>query len=198
MRMDTPYRSRPKTERDRELKCMETIFRAVTESPEFVAEAFGGIGMTAALMSRLWPEATIRSWDIDAKCVAQYQALDLPNASIALDSCIDGLKELERADLVSLDFNQFTLKTMDTRFTKEVLQEALDLGPSYLQITDSAVKYLHLNAPKYGVRNLREYLTGIADRLGLYIVSAAHHSSASYLLLSPKEQPPFDLISVKS
>ena len=69
MKQTTPYAERPKGERERELKCMEFIFGGVKKPPLEVYEAFGGIGMTAELMSRLWPSAFIQSTDLDADCV---------------------------------------------------------------------------------------------------------------------------------
>lgn len=190
MKQDTPYRELSGAEQSRELVCMRTVL-ADAAAPKLIYEAFGGVGMTAALMRELWPRAAIHSWELDPQCVEVYRARKLPNATITKgDTRYAGFTKL--FDAASLDFNQFTILDLTRRagkFQFDLIGAALRPKPKWLQLTDSAVSHLHLNWAKYDIGGpvWEEYVqrlsAAMTERFGYRIVSSAHHRRASYFRL---------------
>lgn len=207
MKQTTPYHERPAKERLRELSCMNFVLSAAPK-PTVVYEAFGGIGMTAELMSNLWPNALIQSTELDLDCVAQYRARGLKNATCYPQSCETLFHKTfkNRAKLgITLDFNQCTVLDMRRDgFQRDIIRRAIAMDPAWIQITDSAIGKLHLNWPSYGLRVGKwtpkgkeaariaywcEVWSALNAQWPCLLKKVAHHSAASYLLFVPHKGP---------
>lgn len=200
----TPYHERPPSEIAREVACMDFVLTQARPVP-LVFEAFGGTGETAqVLRSRVKPDG-IRAFDLDAMCVATYNARHGGRAFRATKGdALAGFRSLSRWRHerehwgASLDYNKFTLLSLThpsgpQSWKRELLREVLAQNPTWIELTDSAIRYLHLNFKSYGLRSptLSSYLARVAEAVNqitassytYHIAAAAHHSAASYLLL---------------
>lgn len=196
MRQTTPYRALGVSEHARELACVREVL-ADAAPPTLIYEAFGGVGMLAAFMSRQWPAAQIRSWELDAECVAMYRARQLPNATVTRGDTRFAFCTAS-FDAASIDFNQFTLLDLTRltgRFQSDLLTMVCKRRLKWVQLTDSAVSHLHLNWARYGLEraNWEEYVgqlnRALKARFNYHIVRSAHHRRASYFRLEPVYGP---------
>lgn len=193
MRDDTPYCDRPVTEQAREGACMEAVFTAAEAVP-VIWEAFGGVGLTAGILRAEFPLAKITACEIDAECAAAYNA-----AGHGECAQIDATKAPLPVDVrwgASLDFNRFTLLDIDGRaggrWKTELLDRVWGAQPTWIQITDSAIRYLHLNFSSYGLPAgdretlLTAYVALFAKAFmrqwGMKLVTYSGHSAATYML----------------
>lgn len=193
MKLDTPYTSRPSWEQAQEYQCMKFVLRDATLPVRgTVFEAFGGIGMTASLIHELWPSAVIESCEISEECAGQYRQREIPSATIHVQDCREVLRSGLRFDAASLDFNRFTLLDLERpsgAFHREVLTAVFAGSPRWVQLTDSAINKLHLNAYAYGMKtSFREEYTELLSaafrqRCGYSVVAMASHRGASYYRL---------------
>jgi hypothetical protein len=193
VRDDTPYRTRPPSERAHERRCMEELLGRAEAVPT-IWEAFGGVGDTGEVLRRLMPGATVYASELDLDCCLEYRRRH------GKDSCTHG-DSLERARRLqpqgpwaaSLDFNRLTI--MDLRGRREggwkvdLINEVLARGPRWCQITDSAVRYLHLNAVhRYGLPTAEraDYVQAVAEavraRWNYRLQCYTGYHAATYLL----------------
>lgn len=196
MKDNTPYRTRPPSEIEHERCCMRDLFRSAPVVP-LIYEAFGGIGLAARIWLVQFPQTTVISSDLDKKCVDQYNAMRLPNAHC---SHVDALVSLQETILpkewgASLDFNKLTI--FDLRGRKEgkwkiqLLEEVFKRSPTWVQFTDSAVRYLHLNWHRYQLpkNNLVDYISAVSqelhERYHYSITTYSNYYAASYFLCQP-------------
>lgn len=202
MTQTTPYRDRPERERAEEARCFREVLTGAA-APEVLYEAFGGIGMTAKLMQELFPGAFIASAELDEECVQRYRlGVDMDRASILHDDTRELLKGFfENAagfhmEAASLDYNRCTL--LDLRnpksFQHHLIKRVAELGPKWIQYTDSSIGKLHLNWSSYGLlgyvtrdmawRRYNDQLDRwFKDNIGYGIEAQARHSAASYYRL---------------
>jgi hypothetical protein len=196
MKDDSPYWTRHPKEIAREQACMRAVFRHAREVP-MVFEAFGGIGVTAQVLIEAWPGVHIIATDLDAKCVEQYNAHGWALARSQVGDAVVVAKALYVPGGspwgASLDYNKFTIMDLhgrsSGRWKVELLREVMERKPAWVQITDSAIRYLHLNWERYGCddKGLDAYLAvlgkALYEQFGLVLKSEAHHSAATYILL---------------
>ena len=196
MKDNTPYYDRPRTEIVREQNCMEAIL-ASAPSVSYLWEAFGGLAVTAQVLRHRFPEAKQEAVDLDKRCVDEYNSKMNPAARCQLGDALDWLRlnPLPGGAGVSLDFNKFTVMDVSGKRNKwksNLVDLVVKSGPSWVQLTDSAVRYLHLNWSRYGCRDqsLSAYLEvlgrALKEKWGLEIDVKANHHAATYLLLKPK------------
>ncbi|UQS95110.1 hypothetical protein Pam3_39 [Pseudanabaena phage Pam3] len=202
MTQTTPYSARPERERAEEARCFREVLTGASVR-EMIYEAFGGIGMTAALMQELFPGAYVVSAELDAECVRQYRlGVDTSRASIHHGDTLGILSRVfERPDqfcmdAASLDYNRCTLLDLQNpkSFQANLIRRVADLGPTWIQYTDSSIGKLHLNWRSYGLAcyddrpsawvaynlNLNRWFK---TNIGYKIVAQARHSAASYYRL---------------
>lgn len=191
----TPYRERPLRERLSERRCMQTIFEQAPQV-DHIFEAFGGTGDTAEVMRATFPQAQIHSFDLDADCCAVYDARQIPRATITQGDAVAGARVLGHhldGELwgASLDYNRFTILDLHSRRTwrSELLWEVMGRRPLWVQLTDSARPYLHLNWHRYpGVqaKSNADYAWVFSKRVeelwGYRLLSMSFHSRATYFL----------------
>lgn len=198
MRDDTPYHSRPLSEVRREQACMREIFK---EAPEagYIYEAFAGMAVTAEVLRERFPRSVIVATDLDAQCVASYNEAGYGTAlqQDAVDWVKKNLPDEAGHWGVSLDYNKFTL--MDLRGEKgrarwklDLLERVIRSRPAWVQITDSACRYLHLNAQRaYGLVEddfdayVQKFQMGMYDLPGpttYDLVAMSKHHAAAYML----------------
>ncbi len=189
----TPYHERPRGEVEREQNCMRTIFKDVAPV-DLVWEAFGGMGKTAQVIRECFPKADLIACDLDEQCVSMYN-----DAGFGKCLQVDALADIRNRAFssmwgASLDYNRFTLKDLVTKRNParlKLLQEVLQRKPRWVQLTDSARPYLHLNWQNYGLKTpgIDEYvraLSGELEKMGLRRATWAGHSRASYFMLEAK------------
>lgn len=196
MRDDTPYHLRPPTEVKREQACMREIFQKAPEAG-YIYEAFAGMAVTAEVLRERFPRSVIVATDLDAQCVDTYNEAGYGTAfqQDALDWVKKNLPDEAHHWGVSLDYNKFTL--MDLRgdpgranWKQALLKAVIKSRPAWVQITDSACRYLHLNAVRaYGmdgpdfpayVDKFQSHIYDLGWRYDLRAVSK--HHAASYML----------------
>ena len=196
MRDDTPYRERPASEIEHEQKCMRSIF-AAAPPVSFIYEAFGGIGKTAQVLAERFPKVEVLSSETDAECVKIYNA----NSRTERIKCVhtdamtllSAIRQPANRWGASLDFNRFTLLDMKGRregqWKVELIAAVMERKPAWVQVTDSAIRYLHLNYEKYGCANTpssyhNKLARAFEKRWGLKLWCASYYHAASYLLLT--------------
>lgn len=202
MTQTTPYRDRPERERAEEARCFREVLTGAYQ-PNTIYEAFGGIGMVAAILQQMFPGAFVASAELDEECVRRYRlGVDMDQASIHHGDTRELLRDrFEVPDglgmhAASLDYNRCTL--LDLRnpksFQHHLIRRVADLGPQWIQYTDSSIGKLHLNFRSYGLERYysREdawkYYSELVDawlieEIGYKIVKLARHSAASYYRL---------------
>lgn len=198
MKDNTPYRERPQGQIAREQECMRAIF-AHAPPIDFIFEAFGGLGITAQVMSERFPQATILSADLDAGCVDLYnQTLKHTKANCIQSDARTLLSTIRNFPVwgASLDFNRFTIMDVfgrpESQWKVDLIEAVLDHRPAWVQLTDSAVRYLHFHYKRYGCNLDREdYIQTLCcaldERWGLKLAAHSQFYAASYLLLTPGE-----------
>lgn len=201
MKDDTPYHQRPQSEVDREQNCMRMIF---TKAPlvSHIWESFAGTGVTAEVLRAQFPNAEIEAVDLDGECVETYNKKGYGRA--VKGDALDRLKALPH-DMrdwgVSLDYNKFTIFDLrETRSDSEhwklrLLHAVIAKRPAWIELTDSACRYLHLNWRNYDLpkNDIELYIQAVAKevrqiggasgRVGPYkLLDWDKHHAASYLL----------------
>ncbi len=182
----------------REAECFWFIYQALHVPLFQVFEMFGGVGLMREVLEReghLAPNAVYEMWDHSERCV-QLLKHKYPDARVfERDSFARRTPEVE-VDwcLFSADFNAFSpLRAHRERKFMRVLERLVRYEPRWIQITDSAVNRMHLNAINYTkfygqkVTDLKSYLKATSDwfydSFGYSIVRAAYHHGACYYLL---------------
>lgn len=195
----TPYRLRPQKEIQREQDCMRRVFERAPPVAR-IFEAFGGIGITAEVWRDTHPKARVESWELDEECVQTYNARNLPRAKAFVGDALVAARALPRKGRgelgVSLDYNRFTLghlrgtQPMDQGWKIVLMREVMSRRPLWIEITDSAAPYLHLNWDGYGLRRpdldvyVRVWGRAFTDLFPgyAYRTHAGHHA-ATYILM---------------
>lgn len=177
---------------------MTAIF-AQAQPVDFIFEAFGGLGKTAQIMIDRFPSTPILAADLDAGCVDIYnQALRDSRANCIQSDALKLLRTIERFSSwgASLDFNRFTIMDVfgrkESQWKIDLIEAVIERQPAWIQLTDSAVRYLHFHHARYGCEpNVEDYLhklsTALNERWGLNCVTHSNFYAASYLLLTPGE-----------
>ena len=201
MTQTTPYRDRPERERAEEARCFREVLTGAYQ-PNTIYEAFGGIGMTSKLMQDIFPGARVFSAELDEECVHRYlKTVDLDRGSVYYGDTLEMLSftfehgAAVHMDAASLDYNRCTL--LDLRnpksFQHHLIKRVAELGPQWIQYTDSSIGKLHLNFRSYGIATYRDreqawelygrLLNAWFFDIGYQIVASARHSAASYYRL---------------
>jgi len=196
MKDDTPYRERPQGQIAAEQRCMAAIFAHATPV-DFIFEAFGGLGNTAQIMHERFAQAVILASDLDAGCVDIYNEKFKSNHANCVQS--DALALLRTVQNfphwgASLDFNRFTIMDVfgrpETKWKTNLIEAIIERRPDWIQITDSAARYLHFHYQRYGCKlDISDYIYTLSqamnERWGLNYVTHCGFYAANYLLLTP-------------
>ena len=196
MRDNTPYRERPASEIEHERKCMCAVFGAAPPVT-FIYDAFGGISKTAHVMAERFPKAKVVSSETDLECVRLYNQSRLTERIECTHtdamSLLSGIQKMPPNWGASLDFNRLTLLDLEGRregrWKVDLIAAVVARNPSWIQVTDSAIRYLHLNHEKYKcANNAKAYQTKVGKtfqkRWGYGLAATSHYHAASYLLLT--------------
>lgn len=163
----------------------------------FIYEAFGGIGKTAQVMAERFPKAMVSSSETDEECVRIYNdTRATPRVSCTHTDALSHLSSIRRLPPnwgASLDFNKFTLLDLEGRregqWKIDLIAAVVARNPTWIQVTDSAIRYLHLNTKYYKcANNATAYQTKVGKtfqkRWGYGLAATSHYHGASYLLLT--------------
>lgn len=174
---------------------MRAIF-ARAPGVNFIFEAFGGLGITAKVMVERFPNAHILAADLDGECVELYNSVLSKNANCIQSDALDLLRTVQNFPPwgASLDFNRFTIMDVfgrpEGKWKTDLIEAVIERRPAWIQITDSAVRYLHFHHRRYGCKpDPEDYIQTLSqamdDRWGLNYVTHSSFYAASYLLLTP-------------
>jgi hypothetical protein len=196
MKDNTPYRERPISEIEKEQVCMRSVF-GTAPPVTFIYEAFGGIGKTAHIMAERFPKAKVLSSETDEECVRLYNdsrtTKRIECKHMDAQSMLAAIRKLPQNWGASLDFNRLTLLDLEGRkegqWKIDLIAAVVARNPSWIQVTDSAIRYLHLNYEKYKCPNTaKAYQTKMGKtfqkRWGYGLAATSHYYAASYLLLT--------------
>jgi hypothetical protein len=177
----THFRDTRPGELERERECFRLILEGI--EPRSVLDVFCGLGVFAGALRRR-PDSYV-AWDRDLECVERF-ASEFPGALVVRRDSFNAEGWPAAVDLVSLDFNTFTLLRYRTVLHyRGLVDRSFATAERWVQFTDSAVSKLHLNAGVYGpeVADLASYLAAWNREVeGFGIVAVAYHSGAAYLL----------------
>ena len=175
---------------------MRQIF-AAAPPVQFVYEAFGGIGATAAILREKFPDAIFHAFDLDQKCCDLYNRAAKGMAFCVRADATEGLSKLrfEGGALGAvIDFNRFTIMDLERKegaWKRGLLQSVMERKPAWVEVTDSAVCYLATNYKRYGLKekSVEEYVDKLGvefrERWGYGVQAWANHRAATYMLLEP-------------
>lgn len=159
---------------------------------DVIYEAFGGIGATAEVLRKRFPEAQMWAFDIDAQCCQMYNRAGDGRMWCAQLDALEGLQKLQLGIFGAvLDFNRFTLLDFERpagRWKRNLLQSVVNRNPRWLEITDSAVCYLSTNWRRYSLaeNSLQAYVdkfkVEFQKRWGYTLRDYAAHRAATYML----------------
>lgn len=199
MRDDTPYHLRPASEVKREQACMRAIFGKAPDV-DYIWEAFAGMGVTAEVLRDRFPRAIIEATDLDEECVQTYNEKGYGTAfqENALSHLKRVIPQPARAWGISLDYNKFTIfdlqgvrEVTGERWKLDLFRRVLAAEPAWIQLTDSACRYLHLNWRNYGLpkNDIGDYVDALWGAVRAQpggrpydLVDWAKHHAASYHL----------------
>lgn len=194
MKDNSPYVSRPSTEIEKERQCLNELF--IQAAPiSFIYEAFAGVGLAATIWNKLFPETFVESFDLDQDCVDIYNDLLLPRSRAYLGDTLTEFKEMFVPEnwAASLDFNKYTIMDLrgrpEGKFKQQLVSLVAERNPKWIHITDSAVRYFHLNWERYGleVKDFGYYVDAFSIEFkksyGYEIVHWTNYFAASYFLL---------------
>lgn len=111
-------------------------------------EPFGGVGIVRSALPDIVHHET---WDMDQGCCDAIQT-KFPDSVVR---CCDSYKApLPEGpwDLISLEFNRWTLMSLLIPESAEFINRVLKLQPRYIELTDSSISKFHLNHPAYSRR----------------------------------------------
>lgn len=211
MRDTTPYLDRPEGEVAREAECMRLIFQGAPEV-SYIYETFGGFAVTSRVLAALFPFVKFVATDLSPECCEEYNRLMHGRGECFNLDALEGagrlLTLIAEPVGVSMDYNKFTLLDLDGRSRQKLslLETVVRHQPRWIQLTDSAVRYLHLNAVRYGVNPktspgsrphevdqrrselLHQYVGTMEEKMqslfGLKLDAVAYHYAATYLRFS--------------
>lgn len=197
MRDTTPYHERPEREVSRERGCMRQIFAEVP-LVSCVFEAFGGVGDTALVLREQFPGIALFASDLDRQCCEVYRRRVRSPRRVfqgdAREAFSHWARDFETGPWgASLDFNKFTFRDLENprgNWKVQLLDRVVAHRPVWVQITDSAIRYLHLNYHRYGleISSPEGYAQAVSRRLGdrypLRLRTWSHHFAAMYLLFA--------------
>lgn len=202
MRSDTPYSESPRNQPDAKRECMRRIFQQAKQVP-IIYEPFGGTGLTAGVLLELFPKSKLIALELNAGCAEIYNARHVSSkrAKCEVGDGIAGLKRIEPQVSpyywgVSLDWNQFTVSDLNRasgEWKIQLIDSVLKLKPAWIQVTDTAVAYVHTNWKKYGMKSKeRDGYFKVLDRrfktrFGLKLKQYACRRAAAYVLFENGE-----------
>lgn len=181
----------------REEECYRQLFASFNQPFVSVLETFGGAGiLRGVLEGQKLIDANTRheAWDFSADCV-EFLREKFPTSTVrGCDSFNEPISP--GWELISADFNSWTyLRYTDLPLYRAMTERLFSSGARYVQLTDSAVNKIHLNAPAYAQRFkkpirpdnlLRDYVDHLdiafRERFGYSVLFVTHHANASYLL----------------
>lgn len=177
---DTPFQAPKKKDLERRLRCLKDIFSIIPET-NLIWEAFGGIGFMTGVIRR-YSNAQIIATELNAECVSSYNAKGL-----GICYQCDAVEFLSTFNPpfrwgASLDYNNFTITDLygRGRSCSILLNLVISKKPIWIQITDTARKYLHLNYKRYGLhsKDNLEYITAFIDKFNA--LSDNHYNKCVY------------------
>ena len=154
---------------------------------ESALEFFGGVGMTATIISNICDPQRHILMDHSEACCRQLAAA-FPSAEV---HCVDSYSKMGEAtaDLVCLDYNTYTIGTW-YKDRNQSTQKVISQRPKAIILTDSACSKLHLNAWIYEKASGHK-IDGWAEYVQAWskitapeyrVTHAAKHNGASYIL----------------
>jgi hypothetical protein len=191
----------------REGECFRHLFSTSFGGPLRVLELFAGIGLLASVLDDLDLIQSHEAWDYSQACIERLKVLRPNSVLHCTDSFKAHIPTPGHYDLISADFNSWTAKKW--AFNPEyraVTDRIFKAGAPYVQLTDAAVGWVHLNAKTYemslthiagyGVSvdpNIPSYLSAVSYVVGRHYgyrpIRIAYHSRAAYILF---ERGPFN------
>lgn len=187
--------------------CWEKLVRDIKSKSgiDRVVELFGGIGRSTVIIQNELEPCEHVVYDISDVMVEHLSQLFGWRQAIhvgkldSLQALVDGMK-LD-ADFVSFDINHFTIRSLYKEQTiTDALRQVFASTPSFVELTDLALPYLHLNKKLYsqlsgcGVDDFSDYIYALSQiiesRWGYGITFVAHHSNVAAILLEPAEYIP--------
>lgn len=199
----TPYSTRPEGERAREAQCFRDILSDAAQ-PDIVLETFAGIGDTTAILSELWPDASLISTELDEATALIHQERH-GEEGCAIADCLeyDWNDPVDRmfdgAVLgIIIDYNLLTLKRLreEGSFVRRVLEAVPVERARWITVTDASIGKFHLNKAAYGVKDWQEYVWALHTELeGLLnarggtwnLAAVSNHSRAAYLRMDRRD-----------
>jgi hypothetical protein len=173
--------------------CLESIYdRAVTERPyKSYSDPLAGIGISARIFGY---RKKLYLNDFDESCCKvlrrNYDALTVTSRDVLTT-------KLSPADLIFLDFNDFTMKRCLDKY-QGVMARAFEAAGKFLVINDCSLFYLRYGAVAFDVYSklLDANIGSVTDYLfalkpwyqnhGWHLIQANYFSETSFLLLSRK------------
>lgn len=183
--------------------CLRSVFEALTDSLRLdTLELFGGVGRCTRILAELGVLRGHEIWDNAPACVSHLRSQFPASAVREVDAFTTPITG--EWDLICADFNTWTFRKFveDPRY-KTVTDRIFDHEPEYVQITDSAVGWVHLNGNVYSDLGLlfgssgsfdtpQDYLTNVAailcEEYGYSVAAMAYHSRAGYTLYSREQR----------
>lgn len=184
----------------REGECFRRLFAPMAGRETYdVLELFAGIGLFASLLDELQMIHSHEAWDYSEACIERLKGLR-PHSKLHVADSFERAIGYGAYNLISADFNSWTLrKFVEDKRYRAVTDRIFKAGSQYVQLTDAAVGWVHLNAPTYRrcfdrvgfepvnwtetpSAYLREVAAMLAQHYGYGIVRIAWHSRAGYML----------------
>lgn len=178
-------------------ECWRRLFAQFQVPFVSVLETFGGAGILRVVLEEqglLDANTRHETWEFAPDCV-EFLREQFPTSVVR--SC-DSFDEpiTPGWELISADFNSWTyLRFTDFPLYRAMTERLFSAGARYVQLTDSAVNKIHLNAPAYAQRfkkeirpdhMVRDYVDHLdlafREKFGYSVVHVTHHANASYLL----------------
>lgn len=181
-----------------DLRAEARIYDAVTKALaadglEVVVEMFGGFGVTTSLIqTNLRPEIH-RAIDLDPFCISCLSR-NFPGVSSICGDTFKLGQQLLPADLVSFDFNSFSVLRLERdRKVFGLLASTFETQPQCVILVDSAINKLHINGPRKRYFNTivtspEQYWELLSKRFqelfNFSIDTVLFHFGAAYLIMS--------------
>lgn len=158
-----------------------------------LTEFFGGVGLFATIAEKLLEPLSHTIFEIDDRCLVQLHEMFSGDEWVKV-SKKDAREAIlkERADILSLDFPNFTCLDVKPKGRwRDQLEIAFKSKPDSLIFTDTAVSYFHVHKGRYSeffgkpLETFRDYTESFSEwlynRYGYSISRAAYRGrNASY------------------
>lgn len=158
-----------------------------------VIEYFGGMGICTTIIDQVVRPESHTVVELDVGCVAHLQRV-YPKKNVLQADAFQLMGDLT-ADLVSLDFNSFSVSKH--RVHPEWLGSVFSAGPRYVEVTDSARSRWHFNRQVYGrafgreLLNIEDYYRAWSREFSDYgLVKVAHDQGRMSFMLFERGADP--------